>query len=72
MYNDIQAATRVRTVRRGVDSSEIEEGETKYTDHLLLLVHGIGSVCDLKFRTVEEVGKPKIFMNILCISIDLF
>jgi len=26
-------------------------------DHLLFLVHGIGSVCDLKFRTVEEVGK---------------
>jgi len=44
-------------VRRGCDDFEIEEGESGKPDHLLFLVHGIGSVCDLKFRTVVEVGK---------------
>lgn len=51
------AATRPRVVKRGVDEFHIEEGEPEKVDHLLFLVHGIGSVCDLKFRTVEEVGK---------------
>lgn len=34
----------------------MDEGEPEKVDHLLFMVHGIGSVCDLKFRTVEEVG----------------
>ncbi|KAJ9577954.1 hypothetical protein L9F63_025185, partial [Diploptera punctata] len=38
-----------------VDEFNIDEGEPAKVDHLLFLVHGIGSVCDLKFRTVEEV-----------------
>lgn len=46
-------------VKRGVDEFNIDEGEPEKVDHLVFLVHGIGSVCDLKFRTVEEVGKLK-------------
>jgi hypothetical protein len=42
-------------VKRGMDEFDIDEGEPAKVDHLLFLVHGIGSVCDLKFRTVEEV-----------------
>lgn len=47
---------RPRVIKRGVDEFTIDEGEPEKVDHLLFLVHGIGSVCDLKFRTVEEVG----------------
>ncbi|XP_034937125.1 phospholipase DDHD2 isoform X2 [Chelonus insularis] len=46
---------RPKVVKRGVDEFNIDEGEPEKIDHLLFLVHGIGSVCDLKFRTVEEV-----------------
>ncbi|XP_044256193.1 phospholipase DDHD2 [Tribolium madens] len=46
---------RPRVVKRGMDEFDIDEGEPAKVDHLLFLVHGIGSVCDLKFRTVEEV-----------------
>ncbi|XP_020283226.1 SEC23-interacting protein-like isoform X2 [Pseudomyrmex gracilis] len=53
--NSAGAATRPRVVKRGVDEFNIDEGEPEKVDHLLFLVHGIGSVCDLKFRTVEEV-----------------
>jgi hypothetical protein len=30
-------------------------GETSEVDHLVFVVHGIGSVCDIKFRTIAEV-----------------
>lgn len=43
-----------------MDEFDIDEGEPAKVDHLLFLVHGIGSVCDLKFRTVEEVGRFSI------------
>ncbi|KAK8387656.1 hypothetical protein O3P69_018278 [Scylla paramamosain] len=42
------------TVRRGTEDFEIEDGECEQVDHLLFLVHGIGSVCDLRFRAVEQ------------------
>ncbi|XP_050313256.1 phospholipase DDHD2 isoform X2 [Anthonomus grandis grandis] len=42
-------------VKRGMDEFDIDEGEPAEIDHLLFMVHGIGSVCDLKFRSVEEV-----------------
>ncbi|XP_042209515.1 SEC23-interacting protein-like [Homarus americanus] len=42
------------TVKRGTEDFEIEDGEAEKVDHLLFLVHGIGSVCDLRFRAVEE------------------
>ncbi|XP_076058269.1 triacylglycerol hydrolase DDHD2-like isoform X3 [Oratosquilla oratoria] len=41
-------------VKRGMDDFIIEDGEDEQIDHLLFLVHGIGSVCDLRFRAVEE------------------
>ncbi|XP_033209663.1 SEC23-interacting protein isoform X2 [Belonocnema kinseyi] len=53
--NSAGSNTRPRIVKRGVDEFHIEDGEPERVDHLLFLVHGIGSVCDLKFRTVEEV-----------------
>lgn len=51
------STSRPRVVKRGLDEFNIDDGEPETIDHLLFLVHGIGSVCDLKFRTVEEVGK---------------
>ncbi|KAK0086211.1 hypothetical protein PV325_003562 [Microctonus aethiopoides] len=53
--NSSGASSRPKVVKRGVDEFHIDEGEPEIIDHLLFLVHGIGSVCDLKFRTVEEV-----------------
>lgn len=47
--------SKPRVVKRGIDEFQIEEGDCDRVDHLLFMVHGIGSVCDLKFRTVEEV-----------------
>lgn len=44
-----------RVVKRGIDEFHIEDGDPERVDHLLFMVHGIGSVCDLKLRTVEEV-----------------
>ncbi|XP_008214633.1 SEC23-interacting protein isoform X2 [Nasonia vitripennis] len=49
------ATSRPRVVKRGLDEFNIDDGEPEKVDHLLFLVHGIGSVCDLKFRSVEEV-----------------
>lgn len=48
---------RPRAVKRGTDEFAIDDGEPEQIDHLLFMVHGIGSACDLKFRKVEEVGK---------------
>ncbi|XP_063981008.1 phospholipase DDHD2 isoform X2 [Diachasmimorpha longicaudata] len=53
--NSTGTSSRPKVVKRGVDEFHIEEGEPEKIDHLLFLVHGIGSVCDLKFRSVEEV-----------------
>lgn len=50
-----QSAMRPRVVRRGIDESEIEDTEPSSIDHLLLLCHGVGSACDMRFRAVEEV-----------------
>ncbi|KAL3289618.1 hypothetical protein HHI36_023028 [Cryptolaemus montrouzieri] len=54
-WSNAQSQVRPRVVRRGVEEFEIDEGEPEKVDHILFMVHGIGSVCDLKFRTVEEV-----------------
>ena len=45
---------RPRVVKRGVEGVQIASGETSQIDHLVFLVHGIGSFCDFKFRTVVE------------------
>ncbi|XP_055371459.1 uncharacterized protein LOC129605616 [Condylostylus longicornis] len=50
-----QATIKPRVVKRDLDDFVIEAGETDKVDHLLFMVHGIGSSCDLKFRSVEEV-----------------
>ncbi|XP_017486544.1 PREDICTED: SEC23-interacting protein-like [Rhagoletis zephyria] len=50
-----QTTTRPRVVKRDLDEFTIEQGESERVDHLLLMVHGIGSACDLKMRSVDEV-----------------
>lgn len=47
-----------------MDEFDIDEGEPERVDHLLFMVHGIGSVCDLKFRSVEEVGKSILLTTV--------
>ncbi|XP_032672390.1 SEC23-interacting protein-like isoform X2 [Odontomachus brunneus] len=54
-WGNSTGANKPKVVKRGVSDFNIDEGEPEKVDHLLFLVHGIGSVCDLKFRTVEEV-----------------
>lgn len=49
------AIAKPRVVKRGIDEFQIDEGDSDQIDHVLFMVHGIGSVCDLKMRTVEEV-----------------
>lgn len=49
-----------RIVKRGgFDDFDIDDGEPEKVDHLLFLVHGIGQFCDLKFRSIIEVGEYK-------------
>ncbi|XP_041449849.1 mucin-17 isoform X2 [Drosophila obscura] len=50
-----QSSMRPRVVKRDLDDFTIEQGESQRVDHLLFMVHGIGSACDLKMRSVEEV-----------------
>ncbi|XP_075457349.1 triacylglycerol hydrolase DDHD2 isoform X2 [Ascaphus truei] len=47
---------RPRTVKRGVEniSMDIPTGEPSHVDHLVFMVHGIGPVCDLQFRSIVE------------------
>ncbi|XP_066475161.1 SEC23-interacting protein [Tiliqua scincoides] len=48
--------TRPRVVKRGIDDDhdEIPDGEVSQIDHLVFMVHGIGPVCDLRFRSIVE------------------
>ncbi|XP_068955198.1 SEC23-interacting protein isoform X4 [Petaurus breviceps papuanus] len=47
--------TRPRVVKRGIDDhDEIPDGEMPQVDHLVFMVHGIGPVCDLRFRSIIE------------------
>ncbi|XP_047409505.1 SEC23-interacting protein isoform X3 [Sciurus carolinensis] len=48
--------TRPRVVKRGIDDNldEIPDGEMPQVDHLVFMVHGIGPVCDLRFRSIVE------------------
>lgn len=56
LYQQQNTEVRPRAVKRGTDEFTIDDGEPEQIDHLLFMVHGIGSACDLKFRKVEEVG----------------
>lgn len=50
-----EGQTRPRVVKRGVEEVDtIEDGEPSQIDHLVFVVHGVGSVCDFRFRSVEE------------------
>lgn len=51
----VNSIAKPRIVKRGTDEFQIDAGDSDQVDHLLFMVHGIGSVCDLKMRTVEEV-----------------
>ncbi|KAG5674108.1 hypothetical protein PVAND_004093 [Polypedilum vanderplanki] len=51
----LNSIAKPRVVKRGIDDFHIDEGDCDKVDHLLFMVHGIGSVCDLRLRTVEEV-----------------
>lgn len=57
---------RPRVVKRGVGDFDIDEGESRQVDHLVFVVHGIGSVCDLRFRTIVECGKPSLDFTSVC------
>ncbi len=46
-----------RVVHRGLEGlPEIPDGEVPEVDHLVFVVHGIGSACDIKFRKITEVS----------------
>ena len=54
--------SRPRQMRRGWDMVEgtvLPPDEPETVNHLVFVVHGIGSWCDLKFRKVTECGKPR-------------
>eukprot|EP00095_Tigriopus_kingsejongensis_P008264 snap_masked-scaffold240_size241964-processed-gene-1.2 protein:Tk08264 transcript:snap_masked-scaffold240_size241964-processed-gene-1.2-mRNA-1 annotation:"sec23-interacting protein" len=45
-----------RVVHRGLDGlPDIPDGESPEVDHLMFVVHGIGSVCDMRFRSIVQV-----------------
>ncbi|KAI1882549.1 hypothetical protein AGOR_G00251890 [Albula goreensis] len=48
--------SKPRTVKRGTEEImvHIPEGEPETVDHLVLMVHGIGSACDLSFRSLVQ------------------
>ncbi|XP_022665117.1 phospholipase DDHD2-like isoform X4 [Varroa destructor] len=55
--NISDSTPRPRIVKRGADQATeaaFEPGEGQTIDHLIFVVHGIGAVCDLKMRTVEQ------------------
>ncbi|XP_074642043.1 triacylglycerol hydrolase DDHD2-like isoform X2 [Tubulanus polymorphus] len=46
---------RPRVVKRGIEEFEnIEDGEPALIDHLVFVVHGIGQICDIRFRGLVE------------------
>ncbi|CAL8299732.1 unnamed protein product [Merluccius merluccius] len=51
-----EGQTRPRVVKRGIDDDhdEVPDGELPEADHLVFMVHGIGPVCDLRFRSMVE------------------
>lgn len=40
-------------------------GELAAVDHLVFMVHGIGPVCDLRFRSMVECGE---YPRMLCLD----
>ncbi|RWS26786.1 phospholipase DDHD2-like protein [Leptotrombidium deliense] len=55
-WNDAnESHFKVKQVRRGVEEFDVESGEPNEVDHLVFLVHGVGSICDWRFRGLTEV-----------------
>ncbi|OWK07556.1 SEC23IP [Cervus elaphus hippelaphus] len=63
--------TRPRVVKRGIDDNldEVPDGEMPQVDHLVFMVHGIGPVCDLRFRSIIECDWKKNERNIKKITL---
>jgi len=56
---------RPRQVKRGIsDEFLIEDEESSQVDFLVFLVHGIGSICDFKFRNIVEAGRCNFQINL--------
>ncbi|XP_061140387.1 SEC23-interacting protein isoform X1 [Syngnathus typhle] len=51
-----EGQSRPRVVKRGIDDDhdQVPDGELAKVDHLVFMVHGIGPVCDLRFRSMVE------------------
>lgn len=58
-----EGQVRPLIVKRGLEGFDIRDGESTVVDHLVFLVHGIGSVCDLRFRSVVEVVDDFRFLS---------
>jgi len=53
--------SRPKVVKRGAaEVDNIKDGEPTQIDHLVFVVHGIGPVCDLRFRNIVQCGKSDI------------
>lgn len=54
-WGNVDSQIRPRVVKRGVDDiDDIDFGEPDKVDHLVFVIHGIGPVCDLRFRSIVE------------------
>ena len=57
---------RPKVVKRGVDDvTAVADGEATTIDHLVFVVHGIGPVCDLRFRGIVECGMQSSSLDFL-------
>lgn len=56
IINNLQSSLKQCIVKRGFEEFVIPRNEPTKVDHLLFIVHGIGSYCDLKMRPIYEVG----------------
>lgn len=60
IINNLQSSLKQCIVKRGFEEFVIPRNEPSKVDHLLFIVHGIGSYCDLKMRPIYEVGMSLI------------
>lgn len=60
---NLQSSLKQCIVKRGFEEFDIPRDEPSKVDHLLFMIHGIGSYCDLKMRPIYEVGMYFYFAN---------
>ncbi|ELU13719.1 hypothetical protein CAPTEDRAFT_169179 [Capitella teleta] len=54
-YGTTPDQSRPRVVRRGIeDAVNVDDGEPSRIDHVVFVVHGIGTTCDLQFRNIID------------------